>query len=100
MKKTLLLLLLYCNVLMAQSSFKTAMFKTNPVQDDNIIGTAESIKTHEVFLKKAIAAHNDLYHLYGLIYLYKDYSKQPDFVVAAKYLLDAEKFAKASQKPG
>lgn len=95
-----LLLLFFYNVLTAQNIFKPAMLKTNPVKEDNVIGTVQSIKAHEIFLQKAIATHNDLYHLYGLIYLYKDYYKQPDFVTAAKYLIEAEKFVEVSGKPG
>ena len=103
MKKSISLLLFFLfNILTltAQNNFKPAMLKTNPVMDDNIIGTPESIKIHETFLQKSIATHNDLYHLYGLIYLFKDYCKKPNFLVAEKYILEAEKFAKTSEKSG
>lgn len=93
-------LLFYCNVLVAQGNFKPEMLMTDPVKDENDIGTAASIKSHEAFLQNAIESHNDLYHLYGLIYLHKDYRKQTDFVTAANYLLEAEKFAKSLGKPG
>lgn len=94
------ILLVYCTSLNGQNVFKTAMLKTNPVQDDNEIGTTKSINSHNNFLQKAITNNNDLYHLYGLIYLYKDYYKQTDFVAASKYLIEAERFAKNSRKPG
>ena len=56
MKKSISLLLFFLfNILTltAQNNFKPAMLKTNPVMDDNIIGTPESIKIHETFLQKS-----------------------------------------------
>ena len=76
------------------------MLKTNPVKDEDAFGTGVSINAHEAFLQNAITTNNDLYHLYGLLYLYKDYYLQTDFVLAAKHLFEAEKFAKASGKSG
>lgn len=96
----LLLVLFSFSSLVAQTSFKPEMMKLNPVQNDNEIGTASSIKTHDTFLQNAIETQNELHQLYGLIYLHKDYFKQTDFVTASKYLLEAEKLAKKSEKPG
>ena len=96
----LLLVLFSFSSLVAQNSFKPEMMKLNPVQNDNEIGTASSIKTHDTFLQNAIETQNELHQLYGLIYLHKDYFKQTDFVTASKYLLEAEKLAKKSEKPG
>jgi DNA-binding CsgD family transcriptional regulator len=95
-----LMMLFCCSNLVAQNSFKPEMMKLNPVQIDNEIGTSSSIKRHETFLQNAIETQNELHQLYGLIYLYKDYFKQTDFVTSSKYLLQAEKLAKTSGKPG
>jgi DNA-binding CsgD family transcriptional regulator len=94
------MVLLCFSTLTAQNSFKPEMMKLNPVQNDNEIGTSSSIKTHEIFLQNAIKTQNDLHQLYGLIYLHKDYFKQTDYVTSSKYLLEAEKLAKTSGKPG
>ena len=94
-------MVLFCySTSVAQNSFKPDMLKLNPVKNDNEIGTASSIKTHDNFLQNAIETQNELHQLYGLIYLHKDYFKQTDFVTASKYLLEAEKLAKTSGKPG
>lgn len=95
-----LMLLICCNTLIAQNNFKTNWYKTNPIKDENNIGTLSSIKSHQIFLKNAIKNQNELYELYGILYLYKDYSKQTDFVTATNYLLKAERIAKNSHKPG
>lgn len=90
----------FCTILAAQNLFKPEMIKQNPVKNEIEMGSSSAIKKHELFIQNAIETQNDLHHLYGLIYLYKDYYKRADFVTAAKYLIEAEKLAKNARKPG
>ena len=96
MRFFLFILLILGTLASAQNNFKTGMLKANPIKSENPFGSG-AIRTHEAFLKKAIATKNELNHLYGLLYLHKDYFLESDFVNASNYLLAAEKFSKKSQ---
>ena len=95
----LTLVLLLPTAAQGQPNFRVGWEKANPVPRQSTLSLAEKTKVHQSYLDDAIQRKDSLQHFYGLIYLFNDQLRANDFPEASRYLLLADKLAKASGSP-
>ncbi|MEO6759017.1 MAG: tetratricopeptide repeat protein, partial [Saprospiraceae bacterium] len=97
---TLLLCCLWAAAASAQTNFRAGWEVANPVAKDSKLPLEEKIKTHQIFLEKAILEGSELKQLYGQLYLMYDYFNLQDYPGAAGWLVKAEALANNSGNLG
>lgn len=94
-----LLLILSTGFMLAQESFESKLDESDPVPRDSILEFTELVKIHKEYWTAAQDKGDRLLELYGLIYLFDDYTAVDAYVEAAPYINMAQELAITSKEP-
>jgi tetratricopeptide (TPR) repeat protein len=77
----------------SQTNIIASLDSANPIRQGADISLEEKIKSHEAYLKKAVADNDIKKQFYGTLYLYDDHLDTQDYEAVAGYAIQAENIA-------